>query len=58
MISADREFIASRTQADYKKLGLKFRDKFGEVPIKVWKDLRSRKPLRKWRDELALTSKR
>jgi integrase len=50
--------LAERTRADYQKLGKAFRAKFGKVPIAFWRDPRSRKKLRKFRDALAVYSLR
>jgi hypothetical protein len=50
--------LAERTRADYQKLGTAFRAKFGKVPIAFWRDPRSRKKLRKFRDALAVSSPR
>jgi integrase len=50
--------LAERTRADYQKLGRAFRAKFGKVPIAFWRDPRSRKKLRKFRDALAVASPR
>jgi integrase len=48
--------LAPRTQDDYRKMGVKFQAKFGDVPVVFWKDPRSKKKLRKWRDKLAIAS--
>jgi integrase len=50
--------LSPRTQEDYRKLGARFRAKFGATPIRFWKDPRSKKKLRKWRDKLAVASAR
>jgi integrase len=50
--------LSPRTRDDYRKMGVKFREKFGAVPIGFWKDPRSKKKLRKWRDKLSTTSAR
>jgi integrase len=50
--------LSARTQSDYQKMGVKFRAKFGRTPLRFWKDPRSRKKLRKWRDDLAKASAR
>lgn len=50
--------LAPRTREDYLSLAEKFGQKFGKVPISYWRNPRSRGKLRKWHDELALTSPR
>jgi hypothetical protein len=57
-ISAHFNGVRPRTRSDYKKLGAKFRAEFDQVPIALWKDSRSRKKLRKFKDGIFMRSPR
>jgi hypothetical protein len=50
--------LSPRTQDDYRKMAVKFRSEFGKTPVRFWKDPRSKKKLRKWRDKLSASSAR
>jgi integrase len=56
--STDFRGLRDRTRADYIKQILKIEQKFGDAPIKVLADPRTRGIFLEWRDQLALSSQR
>ncbi len=56
--SRDFAGLSPRTRSDYDKHFLKIIEKWGHIPLKVLEDIRIRKDLLLWRDELAERSPR
>ena len=50
--------LSPRTRSDYDKHLIKIKDKWGSMPLKVLEDIRIRKDLLGWRDELSIKSAR